>query len=97
MTGTLYASCAQVLSVCQGVDDLNTLLSPHTGFAPRLRQLCAEQYVPLVNVYRICVTLISLFRLVDLEERDLGEVSPSEIEALRLESETWALLQAIMP
>ncbi|EPS94048.1 hypothetical protein FOMPIDRAFT_1063333 [Fomitopsis schrenkii] len=78
MTENLYASSAQVLSVCQGVDDLNILLDPQSGFAPRLRQLCAEQ-------------------LAELEEQGPGQVSLSEIEGLRLESETWALLQAIMP
>lgn len=36
-------------------------------------------------------------RLADLEDRGPGEVSLLEIESLRLESETWALLQAIMP
>ncbi|EPS94050.1 hypothetical protein FOMPIDRAFT_1044042 [Fomitopsis schrenkii] len=71
-----WLSC--VLSVCQGVDDLNILLDPQSGFAPRLRQLCAEQ-------------------LAELEEQGPGQVSLSEIEGLRLESETWALLQAIMP
>lgn len=52
MTDTLYASCAQVLSVCQSVkDDLAALLHPETGFAPRLRQLCRDQYVCKLSEY----------------------------------------------
>lgn len=47
MAENLYTSCAQVLSVCQGVEDLSILLDPQTGFAPRLRQLCSEQCVHL--------------------------------------------------
>ncbi|KAH9929251.1 nuclear pore protein 84/107 [Fomitopsis serialis] len=78
MSESLYASCAQVLSVSQSNDDLKTLLDPRAGFAPRLRQLCLEQ-------------------LADLEDRGPADVSLAEIESLRLESETWALLQAIMP
>ncbi|KZT66080.1 hypothetical protein DAEQUDRAFT_813825 [Daedalea quercina L-15889] len=77
MSESLYAACAQVLSVCQSENELEPLLNTQTGFAPRLRQLCLEQ-------------------LADLEERGPGDVSLAEIESLRLESETWALLQAIM-
>lgn len=46
MAESLYASCAQVLSLCQAnKDDLETLLHPETGFAPRLREICNQQYV----------------------------------------------------
>lgn len=79
MAESLYASCAQVLSVCQSIeDDLVALLHPQTGFAPRLRQLCLDQ-------------------LAELDEDDMGEMSEAEAEALRLEADTWALLQALMP
>lgn len=41
---TLYTSCAEVLSLCQSVkDDLETILDPETGFAPRLRKICRDQ------------------------------------------------------
>ena len=35
------------------------------------------------------------FRLPNLREE--GDVSPEEIEALRMESSTWALLKIVMP
>lgn len=44
MSEGLYASCAEVLSLCQSMDDdLAALLHPETGFAPRLRQICRDQ------------------------------------------------------
>ena len=44
MSDTLYVSCAQVLSVCQGKkDDLAALLDPETGYAPCMRQVCYDQ------------------------------------------------------
>ena len=40
----MYASCAEVLSVCQSVkEDLEAVLDPGNGFAPRMRQLCEDQ------------------------------------------------------
>ena len=46
MSQSLYAACAQVLSVCQATkDDLDTLLHPETGFAPRLRDICFQECV----------------------------------------------------
>jgi len=46
MSEALYASCAEVLSLCQSMkDDLAALLDPETGFAPRLRQICRDQLV----------------------------------------------------
>ncbi|KAN0138564.1 Nuclear pore protein 84/107 [Lactarius tabidus] len=77
MSETFYTSCADILALCQAQkDNLEDLLDPQTGFAPRLRQLCEQQ-------------------LSDLREE--GNVSPEEIEALRMECSTWALLQAVMP
>ena len=38
-----------------------------------------------------------LFRLADFEADVGASVSTEEIEALKLESDTWGLLQAIMP
>lgn len=44
MSESLYVSCAQVLSVCQGKkDDLAALLDPETGYAPSMRQVCHDQ------------------------------------------------------
>lgn len=48
MSDALYASCAEVVSLCQSMkDDLAALLDPETGFAPRLRQICSDQLVEL--------------------------------------------------
>ena len=46
MADPFYASCADVLSVCQAQrQDLDALLDPKTGFASRLRDLCQDQCV----------------------------------------------------
>ncbi|KAI8970749.1 nuclear pore protein 84/107 [Trametes punicea] len=80
MSDSLFASCAEVLSVCQAnKDNLEALLHPETGFAPRLQQLCEAQ----------------LAELHDSAGTD-GSVSISELDALKMESDTWALLQALM-
>jgi nuclear pore complex protein Nup107 len=48
MPEALYESFAQVLSLCQSMkDDLAAILDPETGFAPRLRQLCRDQYADI--------------------------------------------------
>ncbi|KAH7886730.1 nuclear pore protein 84/107 [Phlebopus sp. FC_14] len=79
MSESLYASCAEVLSVCQVTkDDLSALLDPLTGFAPRLRQLCRDQ-------------------IEEWERAASSDVSQAELEALRMEANTWGLLQALMP
>ncbi|KAJ7582625.1 nuclear pore protein 84/107 [Mycena floridula] len=77
---TLYKSCAQVVSVCQSIqDDLDALLHPVTGFAPRLRQLCREQ-------------------IAEYEDSIDGKaIALEEINLLRLEENTWGLLQALIP
>lgn len=50
MSNALYTSCAEVLSLCQTLkDDLPAILDPETGFAPRLRRVCHEQYVKSCN------------------------------------------------
>lgn len=47
MSETFYTSCADILALCQAQkDNLEDLLDPQTGFAPRLRQLCEQQWVP---------------------------------------------------
>jgi hypothetical protein len=51
MDAPLYESYAQVLAVCHPIkDDLEALLDPQTGFAPRLRQICTDQYVLTLNL-----------------------------------------------
>ncbi|CAK5283093.1 unnamed protein product [Mycena citricolor] len=75
----LHVASAEVLSVCQSMnEDLESLLDPETGFAPRLRQICHDQ-------------------LVDLEENGDGQTTQEELDLLRLERDTWGLLQAVMP
>ncbi|KIJ62485.1 hypothetical protein HYDPIDRAFT_94356 [Hydnomerulius pinastri MD-312] len=79
MSESLYASCAEVLTICQATkDDLSALLDPSTGFAPRLRQLCRDQ-------------------IEELERSATSDISQVELEALRMEANTWGLLQALMP
>ncbi|KAF8168933.1 nuclear pore protein 84/107 [Pholiota molesta] len=75
----LYAACAEVLSVCQTIkDDLAALLDPHTGFAPRMREICQSH-------------------IEEFEDRADITTAPEDIDVLRLEENTWALLQAVMP
>ena len=46
MSETFYTSCADVLALFQAQkDNLEALLDPQAGFAPRLRQLCEQQCV----------------------------------------------------
>ncbi|PPQ72703.1 hypothetical protein CVT24_012914 [Panaeolus cyanescens] len=79
MSDELFSPCAEVLSVCQSLnDDLEALLDPESGFAPRMRQICRDQ-------------------IVELEERPDSRSLHDEIEILRLEENTWSLLQAVMP
>jgi hypothetical protein len=49
----------------------------------------------LAHTHRLVVLAHSFSRLSDL--RAEGNVTPEEIEALRMECSTWALLQAVMP
>ncbi|KAG7092946.1 hypothetical protein E1B28_009248 [Marasmius oreades] len=71
----LYSSYSEVLLLAQSMkNDLESLLDPETGVAPRLRQLCRNQI-----------------------EDASGEVSSEELDLIKLEEHTWALLQAIMP
>ncbi|KAK7060258.1 Nucleoporin nup84 [Paramarasmius palmivorus] len=75
----LYSSYAEVLHLAQTMkDDLEGLLDPETGVAPRMRQLCHDQ-------------------ISELEDSNTGEVLPEEIDLMKLEENTWALLQAVMP
>ncbi|KAF9488030.1 nuclear pore protein 84/107 [Pleurotus eryngii] len=80
MANALYASCAEVLSLCQTLkDDLPAILDPETGFAPRLRRVCHEQ-------------------LEEFEQTPASAgMSQEELDVLKLEANTWGLLQAIMP
>lgn len=79
MSDSLYASCAEVLSLAQSQkEDLFALLDPDNGFAPKLRQICQDQ-------------------LLEAEENADGRYPIEELEALRMESDTWGLLQAVMP
>ncbi|EKM74849.1 hypothetical protein AGABI1DRAFT_80653 [Agaricus bisporus var. burnettii JB137-S8] len=74
MTESLFQSYADVLSLCQIVkDDLEPLLDPEIGFAPRIRQLCTDQ-------------------IAEFED----DSSQEERELLKLEENTWGLLQALM-
>ena len=48
MSETFYTSCADVLALFQAQkDNLEAILDPQAGFAPRLRQLCEQQCVLL--------------------------------------------------
>ena len=78
MSNTLYAACAEALSLAQSrKEDLAALLDPETGFAPKLRQICHG-------------------RLEELQENP-GAGTEMEMLALKMESDTWGLLQAVMP
>ncbi|KAJ7272963.1 nuclear pore protein 84/107 [Mycena rebaudengoi] len=79
MSDVLCVASAEVLSRCQAMnDDLEGLLHPETGFAPRLRQICHNQ-------------------LIEYEESGDGKLNQEELDLLRLERDTWGLLQAVMP
>ncbi|KAF5319206.1 hypothetical protein D9619_008447 [Psilocybe cf. subviscida] len=74
MADNLYSACAEVLAACQSVkDDIETILDPETGFAPRMRQICRETI------------------------EDSENEAEDDIVTLRLEENTWTLLQAVIP
>jgi len=98
MADPFYSSCADVLSVCQAnKEDLDALLDPKTGFASRLRDLCQEQCVQQCS--SICEADPTKLkpRLKAILASDLGYIPQEKIDALQMESNTWALLQSIMP
>ncbi|KAI5891471.1 uncharacterized protein SCHCODRAFT_02629191 [Schizophyllum commune H4-8] len=70
---SLYASYADILSVCQENTDPEEVLDPETGFASRLRTLCDDK----------------------LQEYEEHGADPHTLELLRLERNTWALLQLL--
>ncbi|KAI4519168.1 hypothetical protein K525DRAFT_258749 [Schizophyllum commune Loenen D] len=70
---SLYASYADILSVCQENKDPEEVLDPETGFASRLRTLCDDK----------------------LQEYEEHGADPHTLELLRLERNTWALLQLL--
>ena len=97
MADGLYASFAEVLSVCQSFkDDLAVILDPESGFAPRMRELCEQQCVESGQVV-LYIFIDNRLRLEDLEDGAEGRSLADEIDLLRLEANTWGLLQAILP
>ena len=96
MSDSLYSSCAEVLSVCQIVkDDLVAVLDPDTGYAPRMRQICHDLYGHQFH-FISSDAQIYLRRIDEFEDRPDSRNLQLEIETLRLEENTWGLLQALM-
>ncbi|TDL18237.1 hypothetical protein BD410DRAFT_775281 [Rickenella mellea] len=80
MADSFFVSSAEVLAQFQSEDiDLDTVLDPETGFAPRLAKICRK----------------ALEELND--PRSEVRYAQDEIDLLRLESNTWDLLQAVLP
>ncbi|KAL0570146.1 Nucleoporin nup84, partial [Marasmius crinis-equi] len=94
MSETLYSSYSEVLLLAQSMkDDLEGLLDPEAGLAPRLRQICRDQYVLKFSAGRLSFLHAPPTRIEDAT----GEASSEELDLLKLEENTWALLQAVMP
>ncbi|KDR66942.1 hypothetical protein GALMADRAFT_147583 [Galerina marginata CBS 339.88] len=52
MSDALYSSCAEVLEICQSIkDDLEAILDPETGYAPRMRHIVHEHIEELQDVH----------------------------------------------
>ncbi|KAF8573972.1 hypothetical protein K439DRAFT_890278 [Ramaria rubella] len=78
MSDSLYSSCAHVFYSLQGsCGDLDAVLNPESGFAPRMREACQKA-----------------LNEADSRLRDLS-FETDEVEALRMERDTWDLLQLI--
>ncbi|KAF9557921.1 hypothetical protein CPC08DRAFT_819621 [Agrocybe pediades] len=45
--GGLFASYAEVLSICQSNNELDSILDPEDGYAPRMRQICHDHIADL--------------------------------------------------
>lgn len=83
---SIYTLFAQVLTlsqqiVAQNESVLEALLDPETGFAPRMEKICRDA-------------------AQDLEDTISSTADSStyeELELLKLEANTWSLLQALLP
>ncbi len=66
--------------MCQSKDDLEAVLDPETGYAPRLRQICQDQCVSLIifACNRVHGTKIEEFK-------DYRDGTDEQLEGLRLE------------
>jgi nuclear pore complex protein Nup107 len=96
----VYVQCAEVISLFQAQqEDLAALLDPENGLATRLKEICREQWVQWTcltgRLEEADDTVCS--RIAELEERPSNSVSRDEIDLLKLEENTWGLLQAVMP
>lgn len=91
----MYIACAEVYSASQAAkDDLEALLNPDTGFAPRLKQICRDQSVS--QSWMLNQTDLSA-RIAEYEDSADARITKDEIDLLRVEENTWGLLQAVMP
>ena len=97
-TTSFYASSADILArFYENRDDLAALLDPETGFAPSLSQMCRKKYAIEVCYTARVVTNTANVRLDDaLNSSTIYEESAETLELLRLESNTWDLLQSLM-
>ncbi|KAG6856667.1 hypothetical protein H0H87_002044 [Tephrocybe sp. NHM501043] len=69
---TLYASCADVLSVCKSMgDDLLAVFDPDTGFAPRMREVLQVQLQEMEETRDAGVTELDV-ELVRMEAKTWG-------------------------
>ncbi|KAG6906112.1 hypothetical protein DXG01_015860 [Tephrocybe rancida] len=70
--GTLYAACADVLSVCKTLaDDLAAVFDPETGFAPRMREVLKVQLQEMEDTRDVGITELDV-ELVRMEARTWG-------------------------
>ncbi|KAG6852732.1 hypothetical protein C0991_009470 [Blastosporella zonata] len=69
---TLYASCADVLSVCKAMgDDIESVFNPDTGFAPRMRKVLQAQLQEMEETRDVGVTELDV-ELVRMEAKTWG-------------------------
>ncbi|KAG6828732.1 hypothetical protein H0H92_006920 [Tricholoma furcatifolium] len=72
MSETLYASCADVVTVCRDMrDDIDAVCDPETGFAPRMREVCREQLELLEQTRDVSVSELDV-ELLRMESRTWG-------------------------
>ena len=94
MAHALYSSYAHVFYEQKAsLGDLGAMLHVVDGFAPRLRDACQKASVTLQFLSCTARRLYSL-NYAESRERDL-DVQPDDLQALRLERDTWDLLQHI--
>ena len=89
----LYASCVEVLSLCQSMkDELHLFSIQRLGLHQDFEFVGTNGFISSDIPF---IVLISLWCTTGLEENRDERAHPEELTALRMEANTWGFLQAL--